>query len=663
MDRSTTDAPRRALRRVSSVRLRLLVLALAPLTVLMPLLLLLGMTRWTSDYDALLIANVDSDLRIAEQYLARILTTTGDELTGVAESAEFGRVLAANGVALDSYLGEKREALALDFLYYLPEEDTLGAPSRWPVIVAGLNGEPATEIDIFSGAELAAFPGQLDARARIPLIETEAALPSDRIVEDRGMVVHSAAPVHLDGHQGVLVGGILLNRNLQFIDTINALVYLNAVTGGERQGTATLFLEDVRVSTNVRLFEDVRALGTRVSAAVRQKVLGEGQTWLDRAFVVNDWYISGYLPVKDSFGERVGMLYVGFLEAPFTAEKRKAVLWMLAAFAGVLILSVPLFFTLARGIFTPLERITRTMQRVGAGDLSARYGDVGARDEIGQVAAHLDDLLGQVQDRDARLRAWADELNQRVEERTVELREANAKLEETYRQLVMNEKLASIGEITAGVAHEINNPVAVIQGNVDVIRETLGDKAGPVKTELDLVDRQVMRIDAMVGKLLQFARPGEFHGYDDVVSLAPLVEDCLLLVEHVLSRSAITVDKNLQTAPEVRADPGELQQVIINLIMNAVQAMGHDGRLTLSLTTETRDGRAGATLSVQDSGPGLPEGMAEAVFDPFFTTKQGEGTGLGLSISQTLVQRAGGLITAGNIPGGGAVFRVWLPAA
>ncbi|WP_323769847.1 cache domain-containing protein [Antarctobacter sp.] len=663
MDRSTIDRPRRAPWRASSVRLRLLVLALAPLTVLMPLLLILGMTRWTSDYDALLIANVDSDLRIAEQYLARIMTTTGDELTGVAESAEFARVLADNGLAFDSYLAEKREALALDFLYYLPEADTVGAPARWPVIVSGLNGQPSTEIDIFSGADLAAFPGQLDARARIPLIETEAAVPTDRTVEDRGMVVHSAAPVALDGHTGVLVGGILLNRNLQFIDTINALVYLNAVTGGERQGTATLFLEDVRVSTNVRLFEDVRALGTRVSAVVRQGVLGDGQTWLDRAFVVNDWYISGYLPVTDSFGDRVGMLYVGFLEAPFTAAKRRAVLWMLAAFVGVLILSVPLFLTLARGIFAPLERMTRTMQRVGAGDLSARYGDVGARDEIGQVAAHLDDLLGQVQDRDARLRAWGNELNQRVEERTAELREANAKLEETYRQLVMNEKLASIGEITAGVAHEINNPVAVIQGNVDVIRETLGDKAASVKTELDLVDRQVTRIDAMVGKLLQFARPGEFHAYDDVVSLTPLVEDCLLLVEHVLSKSAITVETWMETAPDVRADPGEMQQVIINLIMNALQAMGSNGRLTLSLSTETRNGQDGACLSVQDSGPGLSDGMAEAVFDPFFTTKHGEGTGLGLSISQTLVQRAGGLITAANGPGGGAQFRVWLPAA
>ena len=96
------------------------------------------------------------------------------------------------------------------------------------------------------------------------------------------------------------MGGILLNRNLDFIDTINALVYRDTGRPAYRQGTATLFLEDVRVSTNVRLFEGERALGTRVSAAVRQAVLDEGQTWLDSAFVVNDWYISAYRPLTDS---------------------------------------------------------------------------------------------------------------------------------------------------------------------------------------------------------------------------------------------------------------------------------------------------------------------------------------------------------------------------
>ena len=648
---------------MTTVRLRLLVLALAPLIVLMPLLLLLGMTRWTADYDKVLIANVESDLRIAEQYLARIMAGTGDELKGVAESAAFARVLRGNATMQAGYFQRKREELELDFLYYLPEDAAIDPAARWPVIATALNGRSDTQIDIFGGADLASFPGDLARQARIDLIDTEAAVPTDRITEDRGMVVHAASPVHLAGQEGVLVGGILLNRNLQFIDTINALVYLNAVTGGDRQGTATLFLDDVRVSTNVRLFEDVRALGTRVSAVVRGAVLGEGRTWLNRAFVVNDWYISGYLPLTDSYGERVGMLYVGFLEAPFSVAKREAFLWMMAAFAGVLMLSAPVFLWLAKGIFAPLERMTLTMRRVGQGNLSARNGHVGARDEIGQVAGHLDDLLDQVQDRDRRLRAWADELNQRVEERTSELREANKKLEDTYRQLVMSEKLASIGEITAGVAHEINNPVAVIQGNVDVIREALGPGAADVATELGLIDRQVARIGAIVGKLLKFARPTEFSDYEETVALAPVVADCLVLVEHVLSKGAIEVQTRLDPVPAVRIDPGEMQQVVINLIVNAVQAMGDAGRLDLTLQQEMREGRLGACLTVRDTGPGIPAETLDAVFDPFFTTKQGEGTGLGLSISQSLIQRAGGIITARNPETGGAEFRVWLPAA
>lgn len=558
------------------------------------------------------------------------------------------------------FLQSKREALELDFLYYLPRSDALDAARDWPVIASSLEGIARTEIDIFNPITLATISDSLDQRARIDLIETKAAVPTERSVEDRGMVVHSASPV---GQDGILVGGILLNRNLAFIDTINALVYLNAVTGGERQGTATLFLEDVRISTNVRLFEDVRALGTRVSAAVRSNVLDEGQTWLDRAFVVNDWYISGYLPLTDSFGNRVGMLYVGFLEAPFSAAKRNAFLWMMAAFAGVLLMSVPVFLKMAKGIFAPLEAMIQTMRNVTRGNLSDRIADLKRPDEIGQVAGHLNNLLDQVQDRDRKLRLWADELNQRVEERTAELHAANDKLEQTYKQLVMSEKLASIGEITAGVAHEINNPVAVIQGNMDVIRDVLGPKAKPILTEVNLIDSQVGRIQAIVGKLLKFAQPGELTNFEESVDLEKVIEDCLVLVEHVLSKGSITVEKQISSCPPVRGIPGEIQQVVINLIVNAVQAMKHEGQIRLSLSAETRNGQNGVCLTVQDTGPGIPEDKIASVFDPFFTTKPGEGTGLGLSISQSLIQNAGGLIEAENAPEGGARFHAWLPTS
>ncbi len=649
---------------MKSVRLRLLILALLPLVVLMPALLAVAVGRWSANYDALLITNVETDLRVADQYVQRILTTTGGDVTALARSLRFDRALREDGADLSDFLDRERDTLGLDFLYYLPRART--GDTGWPVIARAAAGVPATEIDLFAQDDLAALPGTgpaLADRALVPLIPTKAAVPTTRTVEDRGMVVHSATPVTTDGREGVLVGGILLNRNLDFIDTINALVYRDSGAPGARQGTATLFLEDVRVSTNVRLFEGSRALGTRVSAAVRHAVLDEGRTWLDSAFVVNDWYMSAYRPIIDSTGDRIGMLYVGFLQAPFDAAKRNAYLIVFTAFLAVVALSAPLFLRLARNIFAPLERMTRTMERVEAGDLEARIGPVPARDEIGTVAAHLDSLLDQVQERDRALRAWNDELNQRVDERTAELREANAKLESTYQQLVMSEKLASIGEITAGVAHEINNPTAVIQGNLDVIRETLGDRAEPVLHELGLIDRQVGRISAIVGKLLQFARPTEFGSFEEDVDLGQVLRDCLVLVDHVLSKAEIEVSiSEAPDTPLVTINPGELQQVIINLVTNAAQAMGPGGRLMIETRPMAREDHPGAALVVGDTGPGIPEDKIAAVFDPFFTTRHGEGTGLGLSVSQTLIRQAGGIITARNRPRNGAEFTIWLPA-
>ena len=646
---------------LKSVRLRLLILALLPLIVLMPLLMVVAMARWNADYDKILIEKVESDLRIAEQYLGHLQSNSARALQGLAQSAEIADVLTRDPGLTPAFLEQSQDRLGLDFLYLLQGDELTDAKEKWPVIFQAAAGRMVSEIDILSASDLAALSPALAAEARIELIETEAAAPADHTVEDRGMVVHTAAPVRVNGEIRVLVGGILLNRNLDFIDTLNELVYLQGQYSDGRQGTATLFLSDTRVSTNVRLFEDVRALGTRVSAAVRDAVLGKGRTWLDSAFVVNDWYISGYLPISDSFGKRVGMLYVGFLEAPYETAKRAAYWTVVGAFVLVIALTAPLFLWLAKEIFAPLEQMTRTMARVERGDLTARNQTSARGDEIGQVANHLNTLLDQVQERDRRLRNWAGELNLRVEERTRELQVANAKLEETFRQLVMSEKLASIGEITAGVAHEINNPVAVIQGNVDVMRMTLGDAAEPVRTELDLIDNQVMRIGAIVGKLLQFARPSEFGTFAEHVDVAAVVRDCLVLVDHVISKQEVRVLTQFDAAPHVRIDPGELQQVVINIIINASQAMEGKGTLAISVAGEVRDAQTGVALRIADTGPGIPMERIDHIFDPFFTTKQGEGTGLGLSISQTLIQRAGGRITVRNRRARGAEFLIWLP--
>jgi len=634
-------------------------MALVPLMVLLPVLLVMGISRWNNDYNNLLIAKVESELQVAEQYLQRIVGATGTSVEALAASLAIQK--AADDGRLNDFLTSEKDALGLDFLSIVQPTSIDEHMQKWPVVQSALTGTARTAVDLFEADDLLMIDVALAEQAELILIPTEAAVPTDKVAETRGMMIHTAAPVSINGSQRVLVGGILLNRNLDFIDTINTLVYQRKNTAEDPRGTATLFLEDVRISTNVRLFENVRALGTRVSAEVRSAVLDQGQTWLDRAFVVNDWYISGYLPIYDSFDQRIGMLYVGFLEEPFRLVKRDAIAMMWIAFIGVLIVFIPVFLRLAGGIFSPLERMTKTMRRVETGDLTARNNLNRTGGEIAEVSHHLDHLLDQVQERDKQLRDWADDLNVRVEERTAQLQEANQKLETTYKQLVMSEKLASIGEITAGVAHEINNPVAVIQGNVDVVRLTLGEQAGPVKTELDLIDRQIMRIGGIVGKLLQFARPSDYGKFEEYVNLRDVTQDSLGLVDHVYASKDIDVKLEFSDVPDVKIDPSELQQVIINLIINAVQAMDGTGTLTIQSHLLERDGKNGVCLAFHDSGPGISEDTINTIFDPFFTTKRAKGTGLGLSISQTIIQTAGGIITADNHPEGGALMSIWLP--
>lgn len=643
-----------------SVRWRLLLIALLPLVVLLPLLLGVTMVRWINRYDDLLIAKVASDLRVAEQYFGRIEATQAAAVAAVAQSVGFAEALASGDEHLRGFLEQQRQEIGLDFLIWAKLTDSTLPKPLQEVARASESDAPAGHLVLLEAHDIGLVSKPLVPRAAIPLVPTEAARAIARDVETRGMFI--LAGHRADDGDAALIGGRLLNRNLDFIDSMNALIYRDATGEISRIGTTTLFLDDVRISTNVRLFEGSRALGTRVSEAVWQKVMETGKTWLDRAFVVNNWYISGYVPLTDISGNRIGMLYTGFLEEPFTAQRNTTILTLIAAFVAVIGLSVPMFLWLARGIFAPLEQMTATMASAEEGDLNARIGAVAEKSEIGAVARHLDRLLDQVEERDAELRGYADNLNDLVDQRTEELKEANRKLESTFAQLVMSEKLASIGEITAGVAHEINNPVAVIQGNLEVIRMGLtAEQRQELKTELDLVDAQTHRINIIVGKLLNFTRPDEMSDITTLVNAANAVDDALILVAPDLRKHAIETEVRHLPSPLFRIVETELQQVIVNLAINAAQAMEMGGKLTILTGPAEREGVLGTQIQVNDNGPGIPADKLDHVFDPFMTTKLGKGSGLGLSISQALVTRVGGLISVESKAGAGSTFTVWVP--
>jgi two-component system NtrC family sensor kinase len=675
----------------SSFRNKLLAMALLPLLLAFPLLVLALVLWGNTAYDRLLITKVRSDLAVARGYFDQVLTEVGTGTQGVADSRELYQALQPGAHRLrgqlPAQLAQSRERLGLDFLaLYSPAGEALAratpggplstdpAADMPPIpnaIMASLQEGPSrskARLLLLEPAALQALAPQLLPRIHLPVVPTRNAAPSDRTAEERAMVVLATLPV-LDGAGrtvALLSGGLLLNQNLDFIDHINRIVYPEGSLPFDSQGTATLFLDDVRITTNVRLFQDQRAIGTRVSQTVRDRVLGQGQTWLDRAFVVNDWYVSAYEPLLDATGSRIGMLYVGYLEAPFRLVRYA----MLGAIGLIflLVMAASAWFSVrwARSIFKPVEHMNRTMQRVEDGDAQARVGALPVRDELGALAGHLDQLLDVIDDKTRTLKRWGDELDQKVVARTQELQASNASLQLAQQQLVKSEKLAAIGQLTASIAHEINNPIAVMQGNLDLIRETLGAQCEPVDAELQLLDEQVERMRLIVTQLLQYARPTEYAGYVETLDLNRTVHDCLVLVAHLLAQTRIEVQRDFQATQRVGCNRQELQQVVINLLINAIQAMPAGGALLLqtrdrSVPSSAEAGqRPGATLAVLDRGPGLTPEVQERLFRPFFTTKN-DGNGLGLWISQGLVERYGGSISAGNRSDGpGAVFTVQL---
>ena len=665
-----------------SLRFKLLALALGPLLVAVPILIGILAGWGAVYYDRLLITKVQSDLAVAHGYFDQVREGVGRRVETLAGSERLARALRERpgAAALSELLREMQQQLKIDFLILLDSKGRVraatGGPaigssySEWEVVRRALSGHAETEVDILDAVQLAVIDPALTEKARTPLIATRNAQVTQRNEETRGMVMHAAAPIASVTREGgasagVLVGGLLLNKNLEFVDRINDIVYPEGALPLGSVGTATLFLDDVRIATNVRLFENVRAIGTRVSAEVRHTVLDLGRTWLDRAFVVNDWYVSAYEPVIDSRGKRVGMLYVGFLEGPFQHARQLA----LAAVALLFVLTVAVAafvsLRLARHVSRPVERMHGTMSAIESGQTEARVGthlpDLAGADELAELAAHFDRLLDRLEAQTDALQRWGSELDSKVAERTQELAAANQTLRSAQQRLVMSEKLAAIGQLAAGVAHEINNPVAVIQGNLDVLRETLGDAADPAMPEIRLIQDQVFRIRLIVTKLLQFARPAEYAGYLEPVRLDQVVQDSLVLVAHQMKKTSVAVMQEMHATRPVSVNRNELQQVLINLFVNALQAMPEGGTLLLASGDREEGGVRGGFVSVADSGPGIAPHDRERLFDPFFTTKTSDGTGLGLWVSLGLVQRYGGRIDVDCPPGGGSVFTVWLP--
>lgn len=224
-------------------------------------------------------------------------------------------------------------------------------------------------------------------------------------------------------------------------------------------------------------------------------------------------------------------------------------------------------------------------------------------------------------------------------------------------ELIRAGRLSALGQMTAGLAHEIRNPLAALKGTAQILGDEIAPDS-PRRKMLELHLREIDRLAATLDRFLTFARPHEVSRRE--VDVGGVVDDVLALVEPQARRARVRLIREAGDIPPIPCDPDKVAQVLMNLVLNAVQAMPNGGEVRVALSEVHRGPRRFASIRVSDTGPGVPPDLRDRIFDPLFTTRP-DGAGLGLSISARIIEAHQGLIEVRDRPGGGACFEVLLP--
>ncbi|GAB4541878.1 MAG: hypothetical protein Kow0063_33170 [Anaerolineae bacterium] len=497
---------------------------------------------------------------------------------------------------------------------------TQGNWGELPIVADALSsGEERSATEVIP-AELLAQVG-LDRQAYIPLIDTPKAAPRpfDPREGTAGLAVAGVYPLR-DGN-GQTAGAVLVahifNNDFTLVDRIKEVAGVD---------TVTIFFGDLRVSTNVMTETGERAVGTRVSQDVYDVVLEQGHDYVGRAFVVNDWFITRYTPLRDHTSQVVGSLYVGARESAFRAlvdtfNKRVTLIALICiVLAGLIAVPIAHFIT------QPIVTLVEANRRLAHGDMTVRVRPYGS----GELA-----MLGHSFNRMAET------------------------LQQTQQELLHKERLASMGQLAAGVAHEINNPLGTILLLADVMcKETGSDD--PRQRDLEMIVNETIRCKNIVADLLNFARQQELLAQD--TDIHTQLEQAIELLRHQPVFEKVEIKREYSPGlPHIQADPAQLQQAFINLLKNAAEAMDAKHGGTITLATRLVDSQW-VEVQVSDTGCGIPENNLGRLFTPFFTTKPtGKGTGLGLSITYGIIKMHRGQISVQSQVGQGTTFRVMLP--
>ncbi|KXF81467.1 sensor histidine kinase [Enterovibrio coralii] len=647
------------------VRYRLLALTSVP--IILTLLVLMALTvYWTLAYTwQSALAGVRADLAVASNSMEVLQREQRSQLHAIADSFDFQNQIRQQNPDILAWAQSRADKYGVDFLavYSADDIERLPLALRQPL----LEGRERTFFQVMSSVEMDALLPDLSSQAEIML-------RNENRVETRGLISRSLLPLfdENDNLEWIVDGGILLNNSTELVDGIRDLVFPAGTLPESSVGTVTLFMDDIRVSTNVPLDssnKQGRAIGTRVSDEVRETVLIQGDEWVNRAFVYNAWYISAYKPIRDFNNNVIGMLYTGYLEWPLISQYLTNIVELGVGILLTLLVSGFIVYRGSKDLFRPIEKIHRVVRLVRF-EQDARIGKLGLdpEHELAILARQFDTMLDQLKHQNEAIRQNAQELEDKVKKRTESLHEKTALLEQniklleqTRNKLLLNEKLAALGELTAGIAHEINNPTAVILGNIELMEYELGKNADLVSEELTAVLEQIDRIRNITRSLLQYSRQGGVQDQITWQHVNPVIEESVTLVRSGMKKHDVEVITELDAKCSVEINRHQLLQVLVNLQMNGIHAMNDEGTLIVRSEDwlDETGNTMGAKISVQDFGCGIANENLTKIFDPFFTTRR-SGTGLGLSVTQGIVSGLGGEIKVDSEIGKGTTFTLYL---
>jgi len=517
-----------------------------------------------------------------------------------------------------------------------------------PLVERALKGQAARGIVVLHADELALEGSDLPRQAYMPLVETPRAKPRPDTVESRGMMLWAAAPVPGPGGtpSGALYGGIMLNRNWAVVDNIRDTVFGNETYAGKNLGTVTIFLWDARIATNVTNEAGNRAIGTRVSAEVYDRVLESGQRWLDRAFVVRDWYLTAYEPIRDPRGQTIGILYVGILEQKYADLKRRVLRSFLKPIGIAIVAAIVLSLIIARTIARPVRELVAASRHLASGDHDYRPPTTRTSPELAELVAAYAQMADAIQQRDA------------------DLRRQNQKLEAT------NERLAQLNrnymDMLGFVAHELKNPLNSVIFSAAALRDGyLGPLGEKPKQAADRIVRNAKYLEEMIANYLNLSRieKGEMTATFQPVDLrSDVVEPILAQVRPQLDEAGMRVEARVPEGIRLEADPSLLRIVLDNLLTNAAKYGREGGRVEIA--AEATDDAV--TLAVTNEGEGIQPENLPKLFGKFVrldqpATKARKGTGLGLFICREIIEKHRGRIWAESQPGQWARFAFTVP--